>query len=492
MGNIVSTGQITIVDNNDARPITAFISASNGLQQSYSKDESSETFIPNWNTSNNVLTAFVYVGEYVGGVSAVTDVTSQLTNRKWTTDLGASIGSGVSYTLTNNLTSLQPVTYYFEGDYTDPVTGLKSHVVANTSISVVKVGTNAVYLLTRGVTAIQESHTATKNTAVVCADLIRASGVDTTGVSYKFYRDNGGIEINSFAETYGVTWNQDSGTYLEVTGSTVSLDVASKFGFKTTNSTDSPIGLESDIGVGIPLSGEWTAFNTLVIKETAVQDIEIFRIEAKDADGRVYQIYFTVYDISDPYDVKILSSSGDKLQNGVGTSTCLPQVYNGSTVVDISGWEFNWYFYDTSLGTADGRRAGFIDTTRTTVAEGKSITGNTAGANSTLTYSGSAITVFAGDMVKVVSAAGVPYYYEVQSGAGSTVSVRPATFSPFLNNDWPTSAITLNQFTGGKLFICTGTGVTAGTRHTSGYTPITFTGFEVDVKARITCEAIRP
>jgi hypothetical protein len=77
MGALVTTGQITIVDNNDARPITAFITASNGVQQIYSKDESTITSVPNWETSNNILTAKVYVG----GTSEATDVTDQLTGK---------------------------------------------------------------------------------------------------------------------------------------------------------------------------------------------------------------------------------------------------------------------------------------------------------------------------------------------------------------------------------------------------------------------------
>lgn len=66
---IVSTGQLTIVDQNDAKPITALISANRALQQAYSKDNGVETYIPNWTTNTVVLTANVFVG----GVNVAND-----------------------------------------------------------------------------------------------------------------------------------------------------------------------------------------------------------------------------------------------------------------------------------------------------------------------------------------------------------------------------------------------------------------------------------
>ena len=77
MAQLVSTGQITIVDNNDARPITAFITASQGTQQIYTKDESTVSSVPNWASTPNVLSAKVYVG----GTSSAIDVTNQVSNR---------------------------------------------------------------------------------------------------------------------------------------------------------------------------------------------------------------------------------------------------------------------------------------------------------------------------------------------------------------------------------------------------------------------------
>lgn len=468
MAQLVSTGQITIVDNNDARPITAFITASNGTQQIYSKDESVVSSIPDWSVSNNVLSAKVYVG----GSTAAVDVTAQLTSRKWSNDLDNSIGSGTSLTINTNLDPaiLASKVYYFEGDYSDPITGLVSHIIAQITLTALKTGTNAVYLLPRGTMAIQESDSSTKNVAVVCVDLMRASGVDTSGVTYQFYEANGTSQVTNAMTT--------------------------KYGLKTTAAAAAPVGSASDINVNLPAASAWSAHNTLVVHESAVADLGVYRAVAKDSDGNQYQCYFTIMDASDPYEVKVISTAGDKLQNGIGSTTLYPICYNGSSQVSVensAAWTFLWSFYD---GTPPGNRAGFIDTTRTASATGRNITANTAGPGAVLTYDGAAIAFAAGDMVKIVDAARVPRYFEVASGnTVSNLTLRTATVSTFLNVPWPASAITLNQFVGGKLFVCSGTGATAGTKSTTGTGSANFiplTGYEIDGKGTIVCEAYRP
>lgn len=434
----------------------------------YTKDESTVSSTPDWVATPNVLTAKVYVGS----TSAANEVASQLTNRKWSNDLSTSIGSGTTLSVNTNMdpaVAAQKV-YYFEGDYTDPITGLVSHIIAQITLGVVKTGTNAVYILPRGVTSIEESNTATKNVAVVCFDVVRAAGVDTSGITYQFFEANGATQIVNTMTT--------------------------KYGLKTTAPASQPTGAASDIGVNLPASGAWSTYNTLVISEAAVTDISVIRAVAKDSDGTTYQCYVTIYDVSDPYDCKLISTAGEKLQNGVGSTQIYPMIYNGSaqvSVADTAAWSFDWYFYD---GAAPGNRAGFVDTTRTAVAGGRTITANTAGPGAVITYSGAAITFAAGDMVKIVTAAGVAKYYEVASGTTtSNLTLRTATVSTFLNTPWPAASILANDFVNGKLYVCAGTGASAGKRTTTGSGAanyITVTGDEIDGKGTIICEATRP
>jgi hypothetical protein len=467
MATVVAQGQLTIVDANDARQITAFITASNGLQQTYTKDESLQVYLPDYTTSNNVLTANVLVA----GSGGVQDITSLLTNKKWSNDRVTSLGSGLTLTINANLDPANPQkTYYFEADFVDPMTTLTLKVLAQISLSLVKTGTNAVYIVVRGTTSIKDSNTATKNVAIVVADLMRAAGVDTTGVTYKFYDANGATQI----------YNTSPFT--------------TKYGLKTTAAGATPAGSASDIGVNLPASGAWSNYNTLIIHESAVAGVGVFRVEAKDADGTVYSWTFTVYDSSDPYQLLIVSTNGDKLQNGAGSTLMYPLVYNGAallSVADTSSWSFKW-----TINDKNGNLCGFVDTTRTAVAGGRDVTANTVGPAAAVTYSGANISLSAGDMIKLFNpTTGDARFYEAASSTTNVVTLRVATVSTFLNTPWPAGSITASQFVGWKMFVCKGTGSTAGTQTTTGSQSgnfITVTGDEVDGKANVFCEASRP
>lgn len=457
MATLVSTGQITIVDNNDARPITAFITASNGTQQVYSKDESTVSFIPNWASANNILTARVYAG----AATEALDITDLLTNRKWSNDLVTSIGSGTTFAVGANLTEASPSKiYYFEGDYTDPITGLVSHVIAQITLGLVKTGTNAVYALTRGNTAIEQASGSTKNVAVVAADLIRAAGVDTTNITYRFYENFGTTQIINTMTT--------------------------KYGLKTSTSNTVPTGALSDIGVNLPAANAWSSHNTLVIHESAVNDIGVYRVEIKDNDDKIYQAYFTIYDVTDPYEVRVISSAGDKLQNGIGSTNLTPEVFYGATKIsDLTGWTFNW-----NIRNRDGKPSAFVDATKTALAGGRQITAQpSTGASTVFTYSGAAITFTAGQLIKCVRPDGIERIYEVASGTGNTVTIRtPNTHSAWLLfADHPAPTV-ISEFVGGKLFAC----VSGQSVQTSGVASLLVTGDDIDVKGTIFCSANRP
>ncbi len=477
MATLVSTGQITIIDNNDAKPITAYITASGSTQQVYSKDESTVVYTPNWVSTPLVLTAKCYVG-------SVSDIASQLVNKKWSTDLSTSLGSAVTLTLnTNFLTPASPNrVYYFEGDYVDPATGLSTHVISSITLTQVQTGTNAVYVLTRGKNAIEEATGSTKNAVAICADLIRVSGIDTTGVTYAWFEANSNTQITQGLSGY-----------------------AGKYGMKSTAAGANPTASNAELGIGVPLNaGAVNTNNTLVIGEAAVQDMAVFRVEVTDADAVTRLAYFTIYDISDPYETQIISSTGDKLPNGTGSTVLTPTVFNGSTkVASLTNWYFYWYFYNK-----DGNRSAFIDTTKTAlvavngITGGRNITAHTTGATATITFDGAAITWAAGDLIKVVSAAGVDKIYEISTvGAANTVTLRTPVTNTWLNyTTYP--APVAAEFVGGGLFACTaqgrrGTAMTGSTGMPADVVlnadaSITVTGDEIDIKGRIFCESNRP
>lgn len=501
---IVSTGQLTIVDQNDARPITAFVAASGPVQQIYSKDESVVTYSPDWTSTPLTLSAKVYVG----GAGASQEVSGILTNRKWSTTFdGTSLGSAATLNVNTNLTEGVPsVVYYFQGDYTDPTTGLSTRVNAQITLNLVKTGSNAVFLQINGNNVIEESTSGTKNVVRLFADLLRANGVDDTGITYRWRKspfalvdvlDGNYPNITTqygFLTTAQVNANRSAaltttgaiGQYNGATITTANLPDATNLSLLTT-------------------AGGWNDTKGILISELGVTDLAVYQVEAKDAESNIYQTFFTIYDISDPYETRLVSSTGDKLQNGQGSSDVYPLVYNGSSAVsDLTGWKFLFTLFDGQ----QNKRAAFIDTTATAVAGGRNITANTAGVSGVFTYDGAAITFTAGRVIKVVRPNGTASYYEVASATGNTVTIRTTG----LTNSWLAgplyAAPVASEFVGGKLFVCTNSpagtfnGVTISGQHGAQLTTgannnplaakIVVTGDEVDVKAVINCESDRP
>ena len=486
MATLVSTGQITIVDNNDARSITAFIVSNGNAQQVYNKDESIISYTPDFVASNLTLTPKISIGGLTeaqtwacltskqfslsdGGTALSTATTvpgfvnaSDVPVSAPFTITHAANGSATPSTLVvkANLTAAAAAeTVFFDADFTDPVTQLVTHIVCSFTLSTVKTGTNAVFITLRGNNAIQQAYTTTKNVTAVAADLTRSSGVDTTGLTYKWYEAATGTQISTSLSGY-----------------------ATSYGTKTTTGT--PSGSATDLGVNVPAVGAGNAHNTLVISEAAVVDMKVIRVDITDADAKTYSKYFTVYDISDPYATTISSSAGDKLQNGVGSTNLTPIVYNGATkVTNLTGWTFDWYLYDRN-----GYRAAFVDTNKISTAGGAPITANTTGAAATITYTGTAYAFAAGDIVKAVRPNGQASFYEVASAAGNVVTIRTPTTNTWLNFTNYPAPTTTSDFVGGKLFGCT----TQGKRTSSAAAAITVTGDEIDVKGTIMIESTRP
>ena len=491
---IVSTGQITIIDQNDARNITAVISTNNGLQQVYTKDESTILYTPSWFTSNNVLTPQI-------SISGLTTAESwaRLTNKKFTASPGGTEfltaststsfvdnsdavvstpftvvhgtnGTSTASTLTiagNLKSSVGTFTVYFEADFTDSATTLTTRIVTQITLGTVKTGTNAVFITLRGQTAFEEATGQTKNVIAIAADLVRSSGIDTTNLNYKWYENNAADYITGAAYQAG--------------GAN-----AGKFGLKTTTGI-SPTGISSDLNQNIPGTAAGNSFNTLVISETAVTDLEVFKVEITDADSKTYTAYFTVYDISDPYDVKIISSTGDKMVNGQGNAVLTPDVYNGSTkVTTLTGYEFTWYLYDKL-----GNRSGFIDVNKSgTIGNGTgaTITAHTTGTTAAFTYNGTANTFVAGELIKCVTPAGVSSIYEVIASTTNVVTIRTPSTNTWLSFSMYTAPAT-NQFLNGKIYTVTA----GGTKSSTGASPtITVYANDIDVKGNIVVEANRP
>lgn len=508
---IISTGQITIVDNNDARPLTAYITANPGSQQIYTKDESTTSFSPDWTTANSNVGMELRARVFAGGTSAATDVTGALTNRKFTLTQGgtafitgnidgttnafaaSSFEAGGSCTLTLDSTQAKlnlkanlkvggpPVTIFFEGDYTDPITALTSHIIATITLSQVKTGTNAVFLNIRspdGNILEPDAPVNATTTVRVFADLIRAAGVDDTGVNYRWFKhpftDQIDFNHTNIAD-YGFINTANSGANGGTTGP---APHAGSRGNYVGGTAASPT-VAAISSTNMP-DGQFSDAKGMLVHHNAVVDLAIYKVEARDTDNIIYQQFFTIYDVSDPFEVKLISTAGEKLQNGVGNTDVYPILYYGSDkVTSGTGLSYEWTFYDKN-----GARGAFVDATRTAVAGGRNIGTHT---NTSLSYDGAAITWVDGDIVKA-SKGSLVEYFEVSgtTHATGTVNLRAPTVNTWLPNNYAT--LTADKFKGGKLFVC------LAKRNTSGLetaAKIALSGDDIDAKGVIFVEVTK-
>lgn len=478
---IVSTGQLTIVDQNDAKPITALISANRALQQVYSKDNGIDTYTPNWTTNTVVLSANVFVG----GVNVVTD--PACTGHVWSTTFNGTAlggGTGVSYTHNTNLAIATPaITYYYRCTYTDPVTSIQSRIDAQITLSVVQTGSNAVYVLVTGNDVIKKAEGTTKNVAVIEADLVRTSGYDSDNLQYRWYSiSSAGVRTKLWSGVAGVT----------------------NYGVKSTPVNTPPSGTSSDLGAGTfttagmgsagttTSDADWSTagspgFNTLVIGEGAVNNTQLFQVEIRDtAEGAaasrpVYTAYFTVSDVSDPYSLEIIALGGDRLLNGTGSTGTVVKVYRGATeIASYTGWTFDWY-----LRNQLGSRVGFVASASPPNPDlVRNVTANTTGGVTLDT----AATFNAGDLVKLVSSGGsIIKFAQVAASTTTAVTLQTPTGDNALAGAVASTGLVANEFVGGKIFKAISKRLTSGTN-----VGITITEHDIDGKNTVLVDANQP
>lgn len=494
---IAASGQITIVDQTDSRTLSVALFCPTGTQQVFSKDNDTTQFKADWFASPLKIRAQVWAS----GTSTSTDVTRALSNRKFVTEVG---GTALETTTTSKLFSNSAnvdvstpfsqvnhtdtessmyvkgnlkdgsgdFTVYFEADYTDPATRQTTHIVSQPiTLTVVKTGTNAVHVLTRGALTIKQSLTSTKSCTAITADLMRSStpgdlSKDTTNLSYKWFEADTGTQITS-----------------------AMAGVSTKYGLKSHTANALVAGAVGDLNVNLPSSGAASVHNTLVISEAAVTNVKVYRVEITDTvEGKTYTGHFTIQDASDPITIDVVSSGGDRLSNGVGSTTLTPRVKSGGTTmtqVELTGWTFTWEFYDTSSVTGEPKKAAFVNKTVTAQAGGRNITANGTGASATITYAGTVFSgVAAGSIIKCVHPkTGVAAYYEVASMASNALTIRTPTTNAFLSFANFPAPTTANELNGGKLFVCTPS-ITSAT--------LDLDGDDIDVKGTIMVVASRP
>ncbi len=318
-----ATGQITIIDYNDALTLSGFIGTNKAKTQMFNPDNNS--YNPDWSVSPwMVLTPSLF--KLGSGNNLITDAVEK-----------ANVKSLDWYDVTNGTESLITAssTYVIEATgartltiksnilaglpgkeimckivYTDPSTGLDLVYKMSISLSRVVNGggiTDAIVWAPDG--------NLFKNGAVASlplkAELWRGSTIDTTSVSYQWYKQDSSVSTD---EGGGVGWKK--------------LTNANGYAGVTTN--------------------------TLTVPAAGVNSYAVYKCIIKDTDSAspTYNQSFidtiAVIDNTDPYQVIVTSTGGDVFKNGVGSTTLRAGVFQGGAEIDAGGtlFAYKWYKYD--------------------------------------------------------------------------------------------------------------------------------------------------
>ncbi len=292
---IISTGQITITDHNDAVSLSAFITANHARTQVYNPEN--KTYTPDWKTNVLTLTPSLFTstsgGDDVIATAAVTSIKwfdgdQEITQTTTNYLLGAKVLTIRENVLSGTTTAK---TFICEIRYLDSKTN--STLVQKCDITFSKSSNGSGTTIAQ---IQQPSGDVFKNGGgselTAKADLLRAAGYDTTGNAFQWYRLDGASYTKLLVET-------DT------------------------------------------LKGVTT--NTLTVYPDAVAGLETFKVEITDNDstsgtqGQIFSAYCTFIDQTDPILVKVESSAGETIKNGVGSTTLTARLFQSGSEIDA--WE---------------------------------------------------------------------------------------------------------------------------------------------------------
>lgn len=330
-------GQFTIVDLNDAVTLTGFINSNLAKTQMYNPDN--DTYTPDWATTNLVLTPSIYVA----GTSTDKITSTEVISVKWyegssttaITSAGNYALSGAkSHILTvkgNVMAGLPGKDFRVEIQYKDPATGLTTMYKTSISFSRVVNGSGITDLLvmTPQGNIFKNGQT---DSLTATAQLWRGSNVDSTNVSYQWYQMDSSVDTDQGG---GVGWKKLANASGQFSGVTTS---------------------------------------TLTIYAGQVDSSAVFKCVAKDTDSasatynQTFSDTASFVDLSDPIQVIIESTGGDRFKNGEGSTVLTARVYQAGEEIDTAGeGTYTWSKYDK-----DGQKVPSFNKSGKTLSVGSS------------------------------------------------------------------------------------------------------------------------
>ena len=316
---MIATGQISIIDYNDALTLTGFISSNKPKTQQYNPDNG--VYNPDWSASNLTLTPSLFIlgssDDIISSaqVQSITWYDAEAPSTPLATDTNYTVPTSGLKTLTikkNVLAAKVAKDYICVIVYRDVTTNLDLTYKMGISFNKVVNGggiADAVAWCPDGNIFKNDSIATIK----AHCDLWRGSTIDTTLVTYQWYKQDSTVSTDQGA---GVGWRK--------------LDGTTNYG----------------------ITGYTT--NEITVPNSAVLNIAVFKCQIKDTDAssNTYNDYFydtvTIVDQSDPVQVSVTSSGGDVFKNGVGSTTLTAKLFRAGEEIDSAGttYAYKWYKYD--------------------------------------------------------------------------------------------------------------------------------------------------
>lgn len=385
----IATGQITIIDYNDALSLTGYITSNIQKTQMYNPDNNSYT--PDWTASPYlVLTPSLFILGNSSDIITNTAVTSVTwykvlsgTETAITADSTHTYSGTKNQILTvksNETAGLPGIDYMCKVIYHDASTNLDLTIKIPISFSRVVNGggiADAVAWLPNG-NIFKNGNT---NSLTAQCDLWRSSIIDSTNVTYRWFVQDATIfsptTLTAAAAAAATSVTVASASGMTV-GQSIIIGTASPVNITAinTNTLTLSAGLSAaqssgatvkaanydvDAGSGwrlIPsditnnITGVTT--NVITVYNSYVTDIATFECIIKDTDStsnsynKCFKDTVTFIDQTDPIQITIASSGGDVFKNGSGSSTLTARVYQAGQEIDTGGtkYTYTWSVFD--------------------------------------------------------------------------------------------------------------------------------------------------
>lgn len=334
---IIATGQISIVDFNDAPSLTAFVSSSSPKTQIYNPDNS--VYTPNWTVNKPKLTPSLFISTE----SSRDQIASATVSWYDSTSPNVKLVTGGNYTVTgheltintNIMTgSIYSKTFIAEIAWTDPST--MANLIVKTDFTFGRANNGE-----RGNTGSSGADAVFVTTWAPEGNIFKNHAVESLQIQCEVYK--GGI-----VQTSGITY-----TWFKRTPGTT--DEGGGLGWKkVTTANQAAEGITGSV-----------TSNILTITEKGVLNVQAFKIKATYA-GKSYVDTVILYDQTDPIMVTVDSSNGTIFKNGSVKSEMLCRLYQNGEEIDerlastTVGYDYvyKWYKYkmdgvqDMAFGTA--------------------------------------------------------------------------------------------------------------------------------------------